>query len=174
MYPASPFENRLVNVTPAGALIAELDLRAHPEGGFFRETHRSADVVTTARGPRNALTSILFLLTQASFSAFHRIASDEAWHFYRGDPIAIEILHSSGEHECRVLSEQGPWQTVVPAGAAFASHVKTRHGEAPGYALVGCDVAPGFDFADFELCARDSLTAAHPRHADLIAGLTRQ
>ncbi len=156
------------------ALIAELDLRAHPEGGFFRETHRSADVVATPRGPRSALTSILFLLTEASFSAFHRIASDEAWHFYRGDPIAIEILRGSGEYERRVLCAQGPWQTVVPAGAAFASHVATPHEDPQGYALVGCDVAPGFDFADFELCAREALTASYPEHAQLIAGLTRR
>ncbi len=156
------------------ALIAELELHAHPEGGFFRETHRSASVVATPRGPRSALTSILFLLTPASFSAFHRIASDEAWHFYRGDPIAIEILHGNGAYERRVLSAQGPWQTVVPAGAAFASHVETPPENPQGYALVGCDVAPGFDFDDFQLCARDALAAAHPDHVDLIASLTRR
>jgi predicted cupin superfamily sugar epimerase len=155
------------------ALVAELDLRAHPEGGFFRETHRSVDVVATPRGPRSALTSILFLLTPASFSAFHRIASDEAWHFYRGDPIAIEILHANGAYERRVLCERGPWQTVVPAGAAFASHVETPPEDPQGFALVGCDVAPGFEFADFELCPRNELTARYPGYAHLIAGLTR-
>ena len=153
----------------AAATIAELGLLPHPEGGFYRETYRSPDTVGTARGTRSALTSILFLLTDAAFSAFHRIASDEAWHFYRGDAIAIELLLADGSHERRVLGADGPWQTVVPAGIAFASHVETRD----GYALVGCDVAPGFDFADFALCDRAALVAAHPERADVIRRLTR-
>jgi predicted cupin superfamily sugar epimerase len=152
------------------AVVAALALEPHPEGGFFRETYRSARVVPTSRGPRSALTSILFLLTHASFSAFHRIASDEAWHFYHGDPIAIEILHPDGRHERRVLGPTGPWQTVVPAGAAFASHVETPG----GFALVGCDVAPGFDFDDFELCRRDDLAARHAEHAELVMRFTRR
>jgi predicted cupin superfamily sugar epimerase len=151
----------------AAALIAELGLAAHPEGGYYRETYRSPATVETSRGVRSAFTSILFLLTDDSFSAFHRIASDEAWHFYRGDPIAIEILERDGSHRRVELGASGPWQTVVPAGAAFASHV------VGDYALVGCDVAPGFDFADFELCDRAALAAAHPAHAALVERLTR-
>jgi predicted cupin superfamily sugar epimerase len=149
--------------------IAELRLRPHPEGGFYRETHRSAESVATSRGERSALTSIYFMLTGDSFSAFHRIRSDEAWHFYRGDPIAIELLHDDGTHERRLLSSTGVPQTVVPAGVAFASHLEV----AGGFALVGCDVAPGFTFDDFTLCDRDELIAAHPSHAALIARLTR-
>ncbi len=154
----------------AEALVAELGLQPHPEGGYFRETYRSPQTVATTRGARSTLTSIIFLLTHASFSAFHRIASDEAWHFYRGDPVAIELLHVDGTHERRVLGPTGPWQTVVPAGAAFASHV-----EMPGgLALVGCDVAPGFDFADFELCGREELAARYVEQADLVARFTRR
>lgn len=149
--------------------IADLGLAPHPEGGYFRETYRSPQSIVTPRGERAALTCILFLLTSDSFSAFHRIASDEAWHFYRGDPLAIEILHADGTHERRELSETGERQTVVPARAAFASHVETPG----GYALVGCDVAPGFDFADFELCDRNALVREHPSHAALIVELTR-
>jgi predicted cupin superfamily sugar epimerase len=151
----------------AAALIARLGLAEHPEGGYYRETYRSPATVETPRGIRSALTSILFLLTSDSFSAFHRIASDEAWHFYRGDPIAIEILEGDRSHRRVELAADGPWQTVVPAGAAFASHVL---GE---YALVGCDVAPGFDFADFELCDRAALASAYPAHTSLIERLTR-
>jgi hypothetical protein len=151
----------------AAALIARLGLAAHPEGGYYRETYRSPANVETPRGTRSAFTSILFLLTRDSFSAFHRIASDEAWHFYRGDPIAIEILERDGSHRRVELAAGGPWQTVVPAGAAFASH------GLGDYALVGCDVAPGFDFADFELCDRDALASAYPAHAELIERLTR-
>jgi predicted cupin superfamily sugar epimerase len=151
----------------AAALIARLGLTAHPEGGYFRETYRSPASVETSRGVRSALTSILFLLTSDSFSAFHRIASDEAWHFYRGDAIAIEVLEGDRSHRRIDLAADGPWQTVVPAGAAFASHVLGD------YALVGCDVAPGFDFADFELCERAALAEAYPAHTALIEGLTR-
>jgi predicted cupin superfamily sugar epimerase len=141
----------------------------HPEGGFYRETYRSAQTISTPHGERPALTSILFLLTFESFSAFHRIASDEAWHYYLGDPLAIHVLSAGGARERRVLSARGLRQTVVPARAAFASEVE-RPG---GYALVGCDVAPGFEFADFELCGRSQLSLEFPAHSELIARLTR-
>lgn len=154
----------------AQRLIAELGLEPHPEGGFYRETYRSPNTVTTLRGTqRSALTSILFLLTGENFSAFHRLASDETWHFYRGDPITIEMIAAGGHYDRRVLGPDGPWQTAVPAGCNFASHVENRL----GYALVGCDVAPGFDFADFVLSQRGALSAAHPQYAPLIAKLTR-
>jgi predicted cupin superfamily sugar epimerase len=154
----------------AERLIGELRLAPHPEGGYFRETFRSPDRVTTARGTsRSALTTILFLLTGEHFSAFHRLTSDETWHFYRGDPLTIEIIDSAGRHERRNLATHGPWQTAVSAGAHFASHV-----EHPlGYALVGCDVAPGFEFSDFFLATRPVLIAQYPQHARLIVKLTR-
>ena len=151
--------------------IERLGLQPHPEGGFYRETFRSAQTVATPRGERSALTSILFLLTSGSFSAFHRIASDEAWHFYRGATIAIEIIHPDGTHERRELGAHGARQTVVPGGVAFASHVIGHEGG--GYALVGCDVAPGFEFAVFELCERAALLARYPAHTALIERLTR-
>jgi uncharacterized protein len=151
-------------------LIRELRLVSHPEGGYYRETYRSAERVTTRRGSeRSALTAIYFLLTSENFSAFHRLNADETWHFYRGDPLAIEIIDATGRHERRILGPDGPWQTTVPAGAHFASHVETPG----GYALVGCDVAPGFEFADFFLATRTILTAAYPQHAGIIARFTR-
>lgn len=154
----------------AQRLIAELRLTPHPEGGYFRETFRSGDRVTTMRGTsRAALTSILFLLTGETFSAFHRLTSDETWHFYRGDPLTVEIIDAAGRHERRVLGPDGPWQAAVGAGAHFASHVENPI----GYALVGCDVAPGFEFSDFFLATRGVLTAAYPQHAMLIGKLTR-
>jgi predicted cupin superfamily sugar epimerase len=154
----------------AERLIEVLALEAHPEGGWYRETHRSAHDVTTARGVvRSASTSIYFLLTASNFSAFHRIASDETWHFYRGDPLTIEVLTPDGLRESRRIGEHDRFQTTVPAGCFFASHV-----EAPGaFALVGCDVAPGFSFDDFELADRDALCAAYPAHASLVRRLTR-
>jgi hypothetical protein len=154
----------------ARRLIAELNLTPHPEGGYYRETYRSAESVTTALGAqRSALTSILFLLAGDEFSAFHSLASDETWHFYRGDPLAIEIIDPAGRYERRAIGPAGPWQTAIAAGAFFASHVE----RSAGYALVGCDVAPGFDFADFVLPDRATLVARFPRHAATIARFTR-
>jgi predicted cupin superfamily sugar epimerase len=154
----------------AERLIAELRLTPHPEGGYFRETFRSADRVTTSRGgTRSALTTILFLLTGEAFSAFHRLTSDETWHFYRGDPLTIEIIDAAGRHDRRELTADGPWQAAVPAGAHFASHVENPI----GYALVGCDVAPGFEFSDFYLATRSVLIAQYPHLAPLIAKFTR-
>ena len=154
----------------ARRLVGELRLAPHPEGGYFRETFRSTERVTTGRGSeRSALTTILFLLTGENFSAFHRLTSDETWHFYRGDPLTIEIIDAAGRHERRRLSAEGPWQAAVSAGAHFASHVENPL----GYALVGCDVAPGFEFSDFFLATRSVLIAAYPQHAGLISKLTR-
>jgi hypothetical protein len=154
----------------AERLIAALRLQPHPEGGWYRETYRSAEQVTTDRGTRrSATTSIYFLLTDAGFSAFHRLASDETWHFYRGDPVTIEMIAASGHHDQRVLGAGDVWQTTVPAGTHFASHVDVAN----GYALVGCDVAPGFDFSEFHLTTRSMLTAAYPQFGPLIARYTR-
>ena len=154
----------------AQRLIAALQLTSHPEGGWYREGYRSADRATPRRGTtRSALTTIHFLLTDDTFSAFHRLSSDEVWHFYRGDSLAIEIIDAAGSHERRVIGPQGPWQAAIPAGAHFASHVPVPG----GYALVGCDVAPGFEFADFFLDSPTALRAAFPQHAALIAQFTR-
>lgn len=154
----------------AQRLIAAFRLQPHPEGGWFRETYRSAERVTTERGSvRSATTSIYFLLTAQTFSAFHRLASDETWHFYRGDPVTIEIIDASGKHEARTLGARDVLQTTIAAGAHFAAHVDTPD----GYALVGCDVAPGFEFADFHLTTRSMLTAAYPQYGPLIARYTR-
>ena len=159
--------------------IEKLQLTAHVEGGAFRELYR-ADLMLSRRslplffqGDRAASTSIYFLLADGQFSAFHRIAADEVWHFYFGDPLLVyEITHNGRLviHRLGVDVEKGEsFQTVVKAGSWFAS------APAPGseYALVGCTVAPGFDFADFELADRETLTQQYPEHRELIARLTR-
>jgi uncharacterized protein len=154
----------------AQRLIAAFRLQPHPEGGWYRETYRSAERVTTARGAvRAATTSIYFLLSAQTFSAFHRLASDETWHFYRGDPVTLELIDAAGRYERRVLGEGDGLQTTIVAGTHFAAHV-----DAPdGWVLVGCDVAPGFEFADFHLTTRAMLSAAYPQFAPLIARYTR-
>ena len=157
----------------------KLQLTNHVEGGAFREVYRSELVIPRHslplffQGNRPAATHIYFLLCKGQFSAFHRIAADEAWHFYSGDALLVHEITHSGRlvtHRLGSDPENGEaFFTTVGAGSWFAS-VLADGGE---YALVGCTVAPGFDFADFELADREMLTARHPEHAELIRRLTR-
>lgn len=135
----------------AEELIAALGLRPHPEGGWYAEVFRSASTVQPAdfRGTRSALTTIYFLLTAGQTSRLHRVASDEVWHFYEGDP--LELTTAPGD--LASLSRT----TLGPAGQASAPVYTVPAGVWQGarplgaYTLVGCTVGPGFDFADFEL-----------------------
>jgi uncharacterized protein len=159
--------------------IKHLGLNPHPEGGYYYETYRSdltiaQDALPPAfHGDRSASTAIYFLLSGSDFSAFHRIASDELWHFYSGTPLIVSVIDPEGNYSELKLgsgSDEGEvFQAVVKAGCWFASRVK----DAAGFALVGCTVAPGFDFADFELARRSELTAAYPQHRKIIEELTR-
>lgn len=164
---------------PASYFIDKLGLTPHIEGGAFREIYRSELTIPRSalplffQGDRSASTSIYFLLAAGQFSAFHRIAADEGWHFYYGDPLLVyEITHGGRliEHRLGQDPEKGEcFQTIIKAGSWFASV------PAPGseYSLVGCTVAPGFDFEDFELARRESLTQMYPEYATLITQLTR-
>lgn len=161
--------------------IERLDLRPHPEGGYFRETYRAAETIAGDAlpkgfdGPRAFATAIYFLLTREAFSAFHRIRSDELWHFYAGDPVTLAILDADGKGQLatqclgRDPARGAMPQVVIPAGAWFAAEVAS----AGSFALVGCTVAPGFDFADFELAERGRLVERYPQHRNVIERLTR-
>jgi len=156
-------------------LIQLLELEAHPEGGYYRETYR-ADLRMEAQelgmeGLRNVCTAIYFLLTSENFSAFHRIRSDELWHFYKGDPLHIHEIDEEGQYTVHKLSgelDKGQPQCVIRAGSWFASEVASGG----AYALVGCTVSPGFDFTDFEMADR-SLIKHYPEHQDLLSRLIR-
>ena len=157
-------------------LVERLQLQPHPEGGFYRESYRSPLEVEPGagiEGTRACCTSILFLLTAGNFSAFHRIRQDELWNFHDGDPLELHILTPAGEHQLiiigRDVSAGQVMQFVVPAGHWFASRVMGQG----AWSLVGCVVAPGFDFRDFELADRAVLAAEFPQHNDLIRELTR-
>jgi uncharacterized protein len=169
-------------VSDAAFWIERLDLRPHPEGGYFRETYRAAESVAAEHlperftGPRSFATAVYFLLTRDAFSAFHRIRSDELWHFYAGDPVTLAILDADGKGQLATqclgrdpTRGESP-QVVVRAGAWFAAEVTT----AGRFALVGCTVAPGFDFADFELGSRAMLLERYPQHRNVIERLTRE
>jgi len=134
----------------AQALVEALALAPHPEGGFYRETFRAPAEVETPRGARSASTAIYYLLPAGTVSARHRVASDEVWHHYAGDPLRLEIEHVDGRREVVTLGPdvaagQRP-QGVVPAGAWQSASPAGRR-----FVLCGCTVAPGFDFADFEM-----------------------
>jgi hypothetical protein len=157
----------------------KLQLTRHVEGGAFREVYRS-DLILPRKslpllfqGDRSASTHIYFLLAQGQFSAFHRIAADELWHFYAGDPLLVyEIAHNGRlvTHRLGDDPEKGEsFHTVISAGSWFAS----APAEASEYALVGCTVAPGFDFADFELADREMLAGQYAEYAELIRKYTR-
>ena len=163
----------------AAELIAGLNLIRHPEGGWYRETYRSAETIPgtalPARfgGDRCCATVIYFLLERDDFSALHRIKSDEIWHFHAGAPLTVHVITPEGEHrELRLGSNVAAgesFQVVVPAGCWFGARIK---GDGD-YSLVGCTVAPGFDFHDFEMGDRDRLMELFPRPASVIRLLTR-
>ena len=153
-----------------------LRLQPHPEGGFYKETYRAEmqSGFDSFPGTRNVSTGIYYLLDHGNFSAFHRIKSDEMWHFYDGTGLSVYVIHPGGHLEVITLGknlEQGEkLQAVVPAGCWFASVVEHQG----GFALVGCTVAPGFDFQDFELAERAALVDEFPMHKKLIERLTRE
>jgi predicted cupin superfamily sugar epimerase len=161
-------------------LIQQYNLLPHPEGGWYKQTYKSAEYISAAAlperfgGDRPFSTAIYFLLEKGNYSAFHRIKSDECWHFYRGDPLEIIVLQPNGELAVTTLGHDITkghlFQYVVPAGCWFASR------PAPGsqYCFVGCTVAPGFDFADFEMANGEQLASEFPQHNNLIRELCRQ
>lgn len=155
---------------PAQYWVDTLQMQPHPEGGFYKETYRSDGVIQDLQ--RNYATAIYFLLLEDQFSAFHRIRSDEMWHFYAGDPLNIYVIDQQGHLQVHRLGnafEQGAqFQFVVPGGCWFASRMAAPH----TYALVGCTVAPGFDFRDFEMADRQKLIDIYPQHAEIIRELT--
>jgi predicted cupin superfamily sugar epimerase len=158
--------------------IKHLQLNKHIEGGWFSEVYRSALTFSKEQLPasfsseRNACTHIYFLLEKNGFSAFHRIKSDELWHFYAGDPLIIYEIDESGKMKEHLLgkdAENGQLLfSVIKGGNWFASEV-VQGGE---YGLAGCTVAPGFDFNDFELAERNVLLKAYPQHTEVIDRLT--
>ncbi len=140
----------------AAAVIKRQDLARHPEGGWFRETHRSPVVIEASAlppgypGPRAALTSILYMLACGEQSRSHRVRSEELWIHQGGDELALTLRAPAGEPKTVILGrgENAAPQVVVPPGWWQAARpLSGSH----GYALVGCVVAPGFDFEDFEL-----------------------
>ncbi|MBS4064281.1 MAG: cupin domain-containing protein [Chitinophagaceae bacterium] len=165
-------------VTPQ-QLIETYQLQPHPEGGYYTRTYYSHEQIAAAylpqrfTGDRFISTAIYFLLEGKQFSAFHRIKSDELWHFYAGSGLHIYVIHPDGREELLKLGndiENGySFQQVVKAGCWFASKPVDEN----GFAFAGCTVAPGFDFEDFEMAGKDVLMKEYPQHKEWIEQLCR-
>ena len=141
------------------ALTGKLDLKPHPEGGWYREIYRSGDCVQTTRGVRSAITMIYYLLERSQIARWHVVDADEIWHFYEGSPLELLaydpearslvrcVLGSTSEdHERAAVIRRGVWQAARSLG---------------DFSLVGCSVGPGFEFGDFQFVATLSAHVAH-------------
>ena len=154
--------------------IVRLALVRHPEGGWYRETYRAAERVEAAAlpprfgGGRVFSTAIYYLLRSGERSALHRIKSDEIWHHYAGDPVTLWLLEAPGAPREIRLGGDGEPQALVPAGVWYGARIV----DGGAYALLGGTVAPGFEFADFELADRAALFAGWPAQRAIIEDLT--
>ncbi|NIW80716.1 MAG: hypothetical protein GWN16_15195 [Calditrichae bacterium] len=158
--------------------IKKLNLSKHPEGGYFREVYRSPEKIggeslpSRFEGDRVFATSIYFLLRGGEVSKLHRLKADETWHFYTGSSLTLFLIDERGKLSQIVLGpdyEKGEvFQTVIPHDCWFGAKVNDPN----AYTLVGCTVAPGFEFGDFELAQRKDLLNRFPQHKNIIEQLT--
>jgi hypothetical protein len=158
--------------------IEKLNLTPHPEGGYFKEVYRSGEIIEAEHLParyskkRNISTSIYFLLEGNQVSKFHRLKSDEIWHFYDGSPIKIYIIIPAGNLQEKILGkdlDNGELpQLVIEKGSWFGAKVV----EKKSFSFIGCTVSPGFDFDDFELADKQKMLNDFPAYHKIINGLT--
>ena len=158
--------------------IKTLGLQHHPEGGWFSEVYRSEESIPGSALPgrytadRQFCTSIYYLLTPGEFSAYHRILSDETWHYYDGGTLLIDEIDIDGALTTTRLGKDlvngECLQFTIGRNHWFGSRLE----EGSEFVLAGCTVAPGFDFADFELADRNKLIASYPDHEQSILRLT--
>jgi hypothetical protein len=162
----------------AKQIISALDMRPHPEGGYFAETHRAAEEIPEKAlpsrygGPRAHGTAIYYLLTSDTCSRLHRLASEEIYHFYLGDPVKMVWLSPEGQGRYvtlggDILAGTRP-QLVIPKDTWQGAWLEPDS----RFALMGCTVAPGFEYADFEMGDRKTLLAAYPQFRERILALT--
>ena len=160
--------------------IDKLQLQQHPEGGYYQETYIAEEKIKAEHLPvrfnsdRITGSAIYFLLTGTEFSAFHRLKSDELWHFYTGDPLKLYVIDNEGHLTENLLGpdpeKAAVFQVTVKANCWMAAKVGSDDPDA--YTLVGCTAAPGFDFEDFELGKQEELIRDYPDHEGVITELT--
>ena len=161
----------------ASKYIKQLQLKKHPEGGYFKEVYHSGEIILPEHLPkrykksRNFSTSIYFLLEGRQFSSFHLLQSDELWHFYDGSTVCLYIITKKGELLVKKLGRDKDCelQLTIEKQNWFAAEVEDKK----SFALFGCTVSPGFDFDDFELGKREELIKKFSQHKTLITKLTK-
>jgi predicted cupin superfamily sugar epimerase len=159
--------------------IEKLQLKLHPEGGYYKEIYRAGEMILPEHLPkryksaRNFSTSIYFLLEGNQVSHFHRLKSDEQWHYYDGSNIVLYVIDEGGNLNKILLGrniEKGEsLQTVIKQNSWFAAELLDK----TSFALIGCTVAPGFDLNDFELGKKGELIDTFPQLRELIYKLTK-
>jgi uncharacterized protein len=164
-------------MTEADIIIKALGLLPHPEGGYYKEIYRSEEIINVSALPerypesRNFSTSIYYMLLGKKISHFHQLKSDEIWHFYSGSPVIIHCLNHDGYSKNvvgnNILKGELP-QFIIKKGTWFAAEVADKN----NFSLIGCTVAPGFDFKDFLLASRNELTKEYPLYNELITKFT--
>lgn len=162
---------------PAKYWIDRLGLMAHPEGGFYKETYRSSENIQVCGLPsrfdsqRSFSTAIYFLLRSRDKSVFHRIKSDELWHFHVGACLNIYVLHEGKLSIYKlgsIIDDGESLQVAIPANCWFGAMVSQPN----SYTLASCTVAPGFEFKDFQIGERQQLIQEFPSHREIITKLT--
>ena len=144
-------------------------MKPHPEGGYYREVYRASDIVTAPNGKkRAAVTSIYYLLEDSDQSHFHRLDSDEIWYYHDGSQADIHLLHPSGQHEIKHIGREADLQVIIPRGTIFGARLT----QGSGFILIGCVVAPGFEFEGFELISKTELIRKYPQHQEIIDQLS--
>ncbi|MFN3604921.1 MAG: cupin domain-containing protein [Leptonema sp. (in: bacteria)] len=160
-------------------LISYLNLIPHPEGGFYRESYRSNHKIDknslknhdlTKKEYRNTFTLIYYLLVKEDVSVFHKLKSEEIWHFYLGSPIKLHLLNENTQkYESVILGNNFHYHYVIPDNIWFAAEVVNKN----SFALVGCTVSPGFEFEDFELGSKEELISKFPNYKKIIETFTK-
>ncbi len=154
-------------------IIQKLQLKPHPEGGFYKETYQSEYKINTSNGKnRHVSTAIYYLLENGDKSLLHRLESDELWFFHHGNPLEVFTI-LEGEVNSITLGnniEKGEHpQAIIPAKTWFGAKIKNDN----GHSLVSCVVAPGFDYADFQLAKKEDLIREYPHLRKFIENFTK-
>lgn len=161
------------NLHTAAYWTQRLELLPHPEGGYYKEVFRSSQEIVrkSSAAVKQACTSIYYLLEGNDFSGFHRLASDEIWYFHKGVPLLIHVIDELGVYTTKELSDtgSGSLSVVIEAGLWFAAEIPS----AQEFTLVSCAVAPGFDFAEFEMAKKDELLELYPQHLEILSRFCR-
>ena len=168
-----------MNSDQADFIIEQYRMQPHPEGGFFTRTYHSSGLIPRTAlpaefaGERYFSTAIVFLLKENDFSALHRLRQDEIWHFYLGGSLRLVMISPDGKFSETMLGQNvargDVVQAIVPAGCWFGA----KPAEGTSFSFVGCTVAPGFDFADFELAERSEILSQFPDLETIILEFTK-